>query len=84
MKHGSRIEILPRRKRKVDVAVSAATIEAEARIILRNQIEGSPWYPNLSEEDRSERINHDVECYWPTMADKATKRLVIRLAKVKA
>jgi hypothetical protein len=62
--------------------IDAAAIEAEARSILRERIERSPWYPNLSDEDRSERIAHDVECYWPTMVHEAAKRLVDRLASV--
>ncbi len=60
--------------------IGADAIEAEARAILRARIEASPWYPNLSEEDRSERIAHDVECYWPTMVHEAAKRLADRFA----
>jgi len=55
--------------------IGASEIEVTARTILRDRIERSPWYPNLSEEDRSERIAHDVECYWPTLIDEAARRL---------
>jgi len=56
-------------------------IEVTARTILRDRIERSPWYPNLSEEDRSERIAHDVECYWPTMINEAARRLQGKVAQ---
>jgi hypothetical protein len=56
-------------------AIGVSEIEVTARTILRDRIERSPWYPNLSEEDRSERIAHDVECYWPTVINEAARRL---------
>ncbi|QRM33863.1 hypothetical protein [Microvirga sp. VF16] len=55
--------------------IGVSEIEVTARTILRDRIERSPWYPNLSEEDRSERIAHDVECYWPTVINEAARRL---------
>jgi hypothetical protein len=65
-----------------DVAtISVSEIEVTARTILRDRIERSPWYPNLSEEDRSERIAHDVECYWPTVINEAARRLESQLAQ---
>lgn len=64
--------------------IEADEIEAKARAILRARIEGSPWYPNLSEEDRAERIAQDVECYWPTMVHEGARRLVNRFAAKQA
>jgi hypothetical protein len=61
--------------------ITLNVIEAEARALLRERIERTPWYPNLSDEDRAERIAHDVECYWPTMIHEAARRLVDRLAE---
>jgi hypothetical protein len=59
-----------------DVAtIGVSEIEVTARTILRDRTERSPWYPNLSEEDRSERIAHDVECYWPTVVNEAARHL---------
>ena len=48
--------------------IDNAAVEAEARALLRERIERSPWYPDLSDQERRERIEDDVERYWAMVA----------------
>ena len=82
MRKSSQPDNCPWQRNGTDVAtIGVSEIEVTARTILRDRIERSPWYPNLSEEDRSERIAHDVECYWPTVINEAARRLESQLAQ---
>lgn len=49
-------------------------IEAEARVLLRKQIQDSAWYPNLRKKERLERIEQDVDRHWHLMIADAVKR----------
>jgi len=51
-------------------------IEAEARAILREAIWRSGWYPALSEEERQDAIERDVELHWPLMLKEAARRVL--------
>jgi plasmid stability protein len=44
--------------------ISNKDIEAEARSLLRKQIQESAWYPWMKEADRRRRIEEDVDRYW--------------------
>lgn len=57
-------------------AIDNAAVEAAARALLRERIEHSPWYPALSDQERREAIEADVERYWPTMVSEAAKGLI--------
>jgi hypothetical protein len=50
-------------------------IEAEARAMLRETIQRSGWYRSLPEEERTRRIEQDVDQNWPMMLQEARKRL---------
>jgi hypothetical protein len=50
-------------------------VEAEARLLLREMIERSGWYPELQGKWREERIGQDVERHWHLMISEARKRL---------
>jgi hypothetical protein len=49
-------------------------LEAMARVILRETIERSGWYPALRAEERRRLIDRDVERHWPLMVEEARKR----------
>jgi hypothetical protein len=51
-------------------------VEAEARVLLKEAIERSGWYPSLSPAERGKRIEQDVERYWHLMAQEASRRLI--------
>ena len=53
-------------------------VEAEARVLLKEAIERSGWYPVLSGAERNKRIEQDVERYWHLMAQEAARRLLDR------
>jgi hypothetical protein len=53
-------------------------VEAEARVLLKEAIERSGWYPILSGAERDKRIEQDVEHYWHLMAEEAARRLLDR------
>ena len=55
--------------------ITAEEIEALARELLRETIEQSGWFPNMSPRARAERIEHDVEQMWRMMAEAARERL---------
>ncbi len=50
-------------------------IEAEARAMLREIIRQSGWYRSLPDEERTRRIEQDVDQNWPLMLQGARKRL---------
>ncbi len=56
--------------------ITPAEIEAEARALLRETVQRRPWCQGLSPEERDRRIEEDVERYWPTLIEEATRRLV--------
>lgn len=56
-------------------------VEAEARTLIRQRIQDSGWYPDLHGEDRTRRIEEDVDRHWHLMIKEATRRLSERLAK---
>jgi hypothetical protein len=37
-----------------------------------------PWHQGLRPQDREQRIEDDVERYWPTMVEEAAQQLVSR------
>ncbi len=59
--------------------ISNDEVEAEARALLREQIERSPWFrEELSENERQERISLEVDAWWHLKVEKAAQRLIDR------
>jgi hypothetical protein len=56
--------------------ISSEDVEAEARSLLRKQIQDSGWYPNLKKKERETLIEQDVDRYWHLMITKASERLL--------
>ena len=50
-------------------------IEAEARVILREMIERTGWYPALRKAEREKLIERDIEYHWHLVRAKAVRRL---------
>ncbi|QRM35842.1 hypothetical protein [Microvirga sp. VF16] len=50
-------------------------IEAKARVMMRETIERSGWYPTLRREDRELLIAQDVDRHWQLMIAEARKML---------
>ena len=62
--------------------ISANDLEAEARTILRERIERTPWFSyGLSENERLTMIDQEVDKHWPLMTQEAAVRLVNKLAE---
>jgi hypothetical protein len=59
--------------------IDNAAVAAEARALLRERIERSPWYPDLSDQERRERIEDDVERYWAMVVQDAVQNLLDRV-----
>jgi hypothetical protein len=51
-------------------------IEAEARDLLRKQIQESAWYPWMKADERRKRIEEDVDQYWYVKVSEASQRLM--------
>lgn len=64
--------------------VNDEAIAAEARSLLRQQIQDSGWYPQLKEQYRLERIEQDVEQYWHLKIPEARQRLLDQGVNTKA
>jgi hypothetical protein len=61
--------------------ISADEVEAEARALLRDQIDRSPWFrEGLSERERQERIQLEVDAWWHLKVEEAACRLIDRAA----
>ena len=61
--------------------VSNDEVEAEARAILRDQIDRSPWFrEGLTDVERQERIQREVEAWWHLKVEEAAHRLIDRAA----
>jgi hypothetical protein len=58
--------------------INSEDVEAEARNLLRKQIQDSSWYPGLKRKEREERIEGDVERYWHLKITEASQRLLDR------
>jgi hypothetical protein len=58
--------------------ITNAQVEALARQLLWDQIDGSTWHAGLSEEERSAAITADVEAWWHLRAGEAAQMLVDR------
>ncbi len=56
--------------------ISNKDIEAEARDLLRKQIQESAWYPWMKEADRRKRIDEDVNRYWYVKVSEASRKLL--------
>jgi ribosomal protein S19E (S16A) len=56
--------------------ISNKDIEAEARSLLRKQIQESAWYPWMKEADRRRRIEEDVDRYWYVKVSEASRKLL--------
>jgi hypothetical protein len=50
-------------------------IEAEARSLTRERIQNSGWYPGLRGDERTRRIEEDVDRHWHLMIKEAARRL---------
>ena len=60
-------------------------VEAEARAILRDQINRSPWFrEGLSDDERQERIGLEVGAWWHLTVEEAACRLIDRTLYRKA
>ena len=57
------------------LSIDHPAVEAEARIMLRETIEASGWFPDLRPQARTQRIEKDVELMWRMMAEAARERL---------
>jgi hypothetical protein len=55
--------------------ISDDEIIALAKVLLRQTILASGWYPSLRDADRQKRIDQDVDLHWPLMLRDARKRL---------
>jgi hypothetical protein len=54
--------------------------EAEARALLRGQIDRSPWFrEGLSDDERQERIGLEVDAWWHLKVKEAARRLIDRV-----
>ncbi len=62
-------------------AISNQDIEAEARALLRKQLQESAWYPWMKEADRRKRIEEDVDQYWYVKVAEASQRLLDGVAR---
>jgi hypothetical protein len=58
--------------------ITPAEIEVEARALLREKIRRMPWHQGLSPDERDQRIEEDVERFWPTLVEESARRLVDR------
>ena len=59
--------------------ISNDEVEAEARALLREQIDRSPWYRgSLTDEERQSRIQLEVDAWWHLKVEEAARRLVDR------
>ena len=57
--------------------ISNDEVEAEARAILRDQIDRSQWFrEGLTEEERRQRIQLEVDAWWHLKVEEAARRLV--------
>ena len=56
-------------------------VEAEARALLREQIDRSPWFrEGLSDAERQKRISLEVDAWWHLKVEEAAHRLIGRTA----
>lgn len=55
--------------------LSNEDIEAEARTLIRERIQNSGWYPGMREDERTRRIEEDVDRHWHLMIKEAARRL---------
>ncbi len=56
-------------------------VEAEARALLREQIDRSPWFrEGLTDTERQKRISLEVDAWWHLKVEEAAQRLVDRAA----
>ncbi len=54
-------------------------VEAEARALLRERIERTPWFQHgTTPEQRQAAIDHELDRWWHLMIDEAVRRLVER------
>jgi hypothetical protein len=57
--------------------ISNDEVEAEARAILRHQIDHSPWFrEGLTDAERQERIQREVDAWWHLKVEEAAHRLI--------
>jgi hypothetical protein len=62
--------------------ISNDDVEVEARGMLRERIERTTWFHHgMTEEQRQEAIEQDIDRHWPLFALDAAKRLVDRAAQ---
>ena len=61
-------------------SISNEDIEAEARALLRKQLQDSAWYPGMREDDRRKRIEQDVDRYWYVKVGEAVQRLEAKVS----
>jgi len=59
----------------VRFAIDSPEVEAEARLMLRETIEASGWYPGLQDDEREAVVKREVERNWRLMAEEARERL---------
>jgi hypothetical protein len=50
-------------------------VEKLARVLVRQTILASSWYPGVPDEERQQLIEQDVEQHWHLMTGEARKRL---------
>jgi hypothetical protein len=62
-------------KGQMVTALHDKEIEAKARVMLRETIERSGWYPAVGARERQQLIDRDVEQHWHLMIDNARKVL---------
>jgi hypothetical protein len=61
--------------------ISNDEVEAQARAILREQIDRSPWFrEGLTDAERQERIQREVDAWWHLKVEEAAHRLIGRAA----
>lgn len=65
----------------MSVKLRSEDIEAEARALIREKIQNSGWYPGLHGDERTRRIEEDVDRHWHLMFKEAARRLSERVAK---
>ena len=58
---------------------SPDAVEAEARRLLREQIERSSWFPGMQKEQRLAMIDQEVDAWWQLKLREAAKQLLDRM-----
>ena len=58
---------------------SSDAVEAEARRLLRDQIERSAWFPAMRKEERRAKIEQEVDAWWHLKVKEAATRLLDRM-----